>query len=188
MALFGSHAQRLGMRPGLLNFAEEEEKKRAPGFWAGGDKFTTRDGIAGLLAVVGDAFSRQAGGDGGATDMLGGQRLSAIEMARKQQQEAEQRQALMEAAQRQGVSPDEVILQQGGIKRPTRKGLQPVSGPTGVFVWDRDNERFANPAGGIPGGGQLPQGFDPNRYEILPDDEGGAGGNARGGFPRRYRR
>lgn len=54
-------------------------------FWQGGDKFRWQDGLAGVLAAVGDAFSQQGGGQGGAVANLAGGRTSALELARKAQ-------------------------------------------------------------------------------------------------------
>lgn len=39
-------------------------------FWEGGDKFGWRDGAAGALAAIGDAFAQQNGADGGSVAML----------------------------------------------------------------------------------------------------------------------
>ena len=66
------------------------------GFWQGGDKFTARDGIAGLLAAVGDAFAQQSGSQGyGVKGLLGG-RLSAQKLAQEAQAAQAQRAAKLQ--------------------------------------------------------------------------------------------
>lgn len=84
--------QQMGQRIGLLDpMQEEEEKAKALGYWRGGDKFTGKDALAGLLAAIGDGLMMNSGGQGGAVDMLAGGRMKAADMARKQ---AEQQQEL----------------------------------------------------------------------------------------------
>lgn len=58
---------------------------RQPSFWQGGGKFGLRDGIAGILAAIGDGLAQQGGGQGGAVQMLAGGRMDAMDMARKAQ-------------------------------------------------------------------------------------------------------
>lgn len=75
----GAPAQTMDAPPdqpmtGLLGSAPERPK----GFWQGGDKFRARDGIAGLLAAVGDAFAQQSGYKGDAVANLGGMRGKGI--------------------------------------------------------------------------------------------------------------
>lgn len=61
-------------------------------FWEGGDKFRGRDAIAAALAAISDVAYQRSGIRGGATEMLTGGRLSAIEAARKAQAAAAARQ------------------------------------------------------------------------------------------------
>lgn len=77
-----------------------------PGFWQGGNKFGVRDGIAGLLAIVGDTLSQRGGGQAGAVQGLSGSRLSAIEMAKK----AAEQQKLEQAYAAAGLSPEKARL------------------------------------------------------------------------------
>ena len=91
-----------------------DKPKRPPGFWAGGDKFTGRDAIAGVLAAVGDAFAAQNDQRGyGVEGLLGGRldaRKLAQERADKQAEldaENQQRSTIAQQLMRQGVAPDE---------------------------------------------------------------------------------
>lgn len=153
------------------------------GFWQGGEKFRAKDGIAGLLAVIGDAIAANHGsGSMGATQSLMGGRFDAMEEAKKRAAEQEQLQAAYATADRLGVSRDMVNAKRYGVPVPEpekRKGLRPVAGPTGVFVWDADNERFAAPQGGIPGSSA-------DEWEDIDEDTarrlGGGTGNGAGGF------
>ena len=170
------------------------------GFWQGGDKFTGRDGIAGILAVIGDAFAQQGGGAGGATPMLMNGRLSAIEMAKKQAAEQAQQQALMEAARQRGINPADVTLAQGGLggiipkqgELPERARMAQWyqnASPQERAAFDQTNPIITNGYGSsVVPRNALPGGLDPDRYELIPDDEGGPASRAPGGFPPRFRR
>lgn len=91
-------------------YASKPEQKGLLGFWQGGDKFTGRDAIAGLLAGIGDAFDREGGGDGGALDALIGGRAKAFAEAKKQAQQEQ----LIQAGINSGRSRDEMALIAGG--------------------------------------------------------------------------
>jgi hypothetical protein len=68
-----------------------DEPARAKSFWQGGKKFGVTDGIAGILAVLGDGLSRNRGyGDGGAVQNLIGGRTGGLS-ALKEAQAAYQR-------------------------------------------------------------------------------------------------
>lgn len=102
-------------------FAPYEMQENKPAtFWQGGDKFTGRDAIAGLLAAIGDAFTQQGGGRGSAVQMLTGGRMDAMEMARK----AAEEQKLMAAAGRQGINADQFALHRGGLGGALQKPPQ----------------------------------------------------------------
>lgn len=92
------------------DFDEEDPKKGLLGFWQGGDKFTARDGIAGLLAAVGDAFAQENGMEGSAVSGLTGGRAKAMAEAKK----AEQEQQLMQAGIAAGATPEQMALIRGG--------------------------------------------------------------------------
>lgn len=160
----------------------EYEMPKEPNFWQGGEKFRAKDGIAALLAAIGDGLSQANGGQAWATRNLAGSRFDAMEEAKKRAKEQEQLQAAYETADRLGVSRDMVNAKRYGVPVPEpekRKGLRPVAGPTGVFVWDADNERFAAPQGGIPGSGA-------DEWEDIDEETarrlGGGTGNGAGGF------
>lgn len=99
-----------GTQASIDQYASMPEQKGLLGFWQGGDKFTARDGIAGLLAAVGDAFSREGGGEGGAVNNLVGGRAKAFAEAKKQAQQEQ----LMQAGMKAGRSRDEMALVLGG--------------------------------------------------------------------------
>ena len=61
--------------------AMAQQPQRRQSFWQGGDKFTLRDGLAGALAVLGDAFSQQAGGGVGAVGGLIQGRMAPLQEA-----------------------------------------------------------------------------------------------------------
>lgn len=170
------------------------------GFWQGGDKFGARDGIAGILAVIGDALAQQGGGHGAAMPMLMGGRLSAIEMAKKHAAEQQQQQALMEAARQRGINPADVTLAQGGLggiipkqgELPERARMAQWyqnASPQERAAFDQTNPIITNGYGSsVVPRNALPGGLDPDRYELIPDDEGGPASRAPGGFPPRFRR
>ena len=101
------------MRPGVLDSMMEQEAPQA-GYWQGGDKFRTRDGIAGLMAVIGDALSRQGGGQGGAVEMLGGGRMSALAMAQAAQAQQAKQQEDARILMRAGYSPEQAMAMASG--------------------------------------------------------------------------
>ncbi len=179
-------------------FAPYEMQENKPAtFWQGGDKFTGRDAIAGLLAAIGDAFTQQGGGRGSAVQMLTGGRMDAMEMARK----AAEEQKLMAAAGRQGINADQFALHRGGLGGALAQNdtaadyefwKQHMS-PEQFQAWVQNK---ADPP-------QYRQGPDGQFYRITPqtmqpppitEDDwnkgqpmGGGVGNGAGGFRRFYR-
>lgn len=92
------------------------------GFWQGGEKFRARDGIAGLLAVIGDAIAANRGsGSMGATQNLMGGRMDAMEEAKKRAKEQEQLQAAYGTADRLGVPRDTVDAKRLGVPLPEKR-------------------------------------------------------------------
>lgn len=176
------------------------------GFWQGGDKFTGRDGIAGLMAVIGDALAQQGGGQGGAVDNLSGSRMSAIAMARKAQEQQAQMMAARQRAIAAGVDPARAEMMANGDPNPAEwmPKHDDVPERARLAQWYQNaspQERAAfdqtNPI--ITGGygstvvprSSLPGGLDPERYELIPDDNGGPASRAPGSFrsgPPRFRR
>lgn len=180
-----------------------------PGFWQGGNKFGMRDGIAGLLAIVGDTLSQRGGGQAGAVRGLTGSRLSAIEMAKKAAEQAK----LAQAAQRLGIGGDQVALAQGGLgellpKQPspndterdyqfiTQKLGQPAAdnylrtkGDPYVTVPLGPNRIYSGPRSGLGGamGAQMPTA---PVGRLTPIDEGLPAQQSQGGqsfTPEQYR-
>lgn len=167
----------------------DEMPQRAPGFWQGGDKFRARDGIAGLLAVVGDALSRRGGGEGGAVDMLAGTRMSAMEQAQlAQAAQAKRIQELQDYEAKKQV--DQRYLPPVNQQR-VAEYFERVKGPE---ARDQYLENQINPP-------VWRQGSDGQFYRVettappqFTDEDwangqpvGGGGGNATGNFPGRYR-
>lgn len=180
------------------------EAPKQPGFWQGGDKFTGRDALAGIMAAIGDALSQQSGGQGvGAAASLAGGRTSAINMAKKQQAQQAQIQQDAQILMRAGYSPEQAIaMATGNLKPSDVKGPEPTAAQRNTEWWmkatdeqksafDKVNPIINNgpygqqviPRSSLPGAGQK---YDPNEWEDIPDPRmGGGSGFApmRGGAP-----
>lgn len=96
----------------------EYEMPKEPNFWQGGEKFRAKDGIAALLAAIGDGLSQANGGQAWATRNLAGGRFDAMEEAKKRAAEQEQLQAAYATADRLGVSRDMVDAKRYGVPVP----------------------------------------------------------------------
>lgn len=202
MGLFGKSKFEKAFAP----YEMEGEKPRP--FWMGGDKFTGRDAIAGILAAIGDVAAQQSGGEPMAVQNLTGGRLSAIEQARKLQAEQQQIMAARQRAQAAGLSGPQADLMAYGDAKYSDLAQKPPELPTEARLaqwyqnatpeqkaaFDQIRPIITNgygsavvPRGSLPGAGGLPPGYDPNEWEPVAGP-GGGGGNATGGFPPRYRR
>lgn len=180
------------------------EMEKQPSFWQGGDKFRGKDAIAGLLAVLGDAFANQAGMETGAVQGLGQGRLHARKLAEQERARA----AVMERLVASGMDPndaavlagdDAAVRQQIGRKYETPqappfvrnleawKQMTPEQQAEVAKMQSVLNPRWMMGADDVPyqmgpGGGMPPT--------ITEDDwnaAGGGVGNGAGGF-RPYRR
>ena len=175
--------------------SQPQEKPR--GFWQGGEKLGVKDGLAGILAAVGDAFSQQAGGQGGAVGMLAGGRMDAMAMA----QESERTLAKLIAA---GVDPAKARLVAGGVA----KYGDVTDKPATPYRWESNNGslmelgadgnpsvRYKDPT---PRMNFIPDGMGGGRWVPLPGQETappapvgrltplqGGPASPPGGFPRR---
>ncbi len=189
------------LMPGGLVQGGDVTSERLPGFLQGGDAFTGRDALSMLLTSISDGLANQQGREGGATNNMMQFRLSAIEMAKKQAEEQEQQQALMEAARQRGINPADVTLAQGGLggiipkqgdlpERARMAQWYQNASPQERAAFDQTNPIITNGYGSaVVPRNALPGGLDPNRYELIPDDEGGPTQPASGGFrPPRFRR
>lgn len=189
------------LMPGGLIQGGETSLETLPGYYEGGDKFTGQDVVKMLLASVSDAGLRNRGHESNAMGNMNQFRLSAIEMAKKQAAEQEQQQALMEAARQRGINPADVTLAQGGLggiipkqgELPERARMAQWyqnASPQERAAFDQTNPIITNGYGSaVVPRNALPGGLDPNRYELIPDDEGGPTQPASGGFrPPRFRR
>lgn len=87
--------------------AQDEPTQKKKSFMEGGD-FGWRDGLGLALAGIGDAFTREGGGEGGALNSMIGRAYSARDMAKKAQTKAAEDAAARQAsAQRIGAArPD----------------------------------------------------------------------------------
>lgn len=128
--------------------APQQAPQPEPGFWQGGGKLRTRDGLAGALAVLSDVFNQQAGNQGGAVQNLTGGRLSAIDMARQQEQAAMARQqglqdyeAKQQIDQRYRAPPAEGEF----IRTMRAAGIDPAS-PEGLGLLRQRAATMALPA------------------------------------------
>jgi hypothetical protein len=201
MGLFGKSKFDRAFEP----YEMPREKPRS--FFQGGDKFTGRDAIAGLLAAVGDAFANQSGMPVGATEGLLGGRLSARKLAEQERARA----AVMERLTASGMDPADANILAGddaAVRQTIGRKYEPKSPPAlqQNFEWwknlppeeqarfgqyqDVVRPRWMTGPDGLPyqmptggGGGGMPPGLDPNEWEIVPD-QGGAG---LPGAPRRFR-
>lgn len=177
---------------------------RRPGFWGGGDKFTARDGIAAALAVVGDAFSNRAGMPVGATQMLAGGRMDALEQARAAQEQQAQYAAKFQRAKALGYDDATAdVLASGDAKfsdiyqkpstdmqnfgayqnmspdeRRAYGAFKDVQNPiiTNTYDGQAFTPRAAIPQawGGAPGG--LPPGYSADEWEVVEGPPAGGGG------------
>ena len=199
MGLFG---KRTRLRPGdpstwqmgpdgLLQGDTAVRNDPVQGYWQGGDGFSGRDGLAGALAVIGDAFAQRGGGQPMAMQGLMGNRLSAVKMAQDRAQAEQDRPPgradiswqLSEKAKYE--TPDIPAAQKN---YQWWDSLPPAEKAKYAQYQSVVNPKWITGADGRPQqmtGGGLPQGYDPNEWEIV---EGDGGGNATGGFPPRYRR
>ncbi len=154
-------------------------QERPQGFWQGGDKFRAKDGLAGILAVIGDVAAQQGGGQGGAVNMLASGRMQAAEAARKAQ--------AAQIARQQGLEDYEAQKQ---IDQRFREPPQPT-GTTRLIdesanwtpqQWERFNQ--LNPVQG-PDGRYYPRATVPTVPvgPLTPLDDGGPTPPASGGFP-----
>lgn len=172
------------------------QSTRRPGFWQGGNKFGWRDGLAGVLAAVGDAFAQQSGGRPMAVQNLTGGRLDALELAREAQQKQAETLGRFQRAQAMGADPGradmfahgdlsgkDLLPQEPDLPErvrtsqwymnatPEERVAFDTSNPiitagTGSTVVPRSS--FASQLGGLPGG------LDPNRYEIIEGPQNSA--------------
>lgn len=201
MGLFGKRKKTFD--EAFAPVADGTYKQPQEGFWNGGGKFTGRDGLSGLLAVIGDAFANQAGMQGGAVENLSGGRLSAIAMAKKQAVQAQEMEAARQRAVAAGVDPARADMMARGDPNPSEwmpkqealperarmaQWYQNAS-PQERQAYDATNPIVTNGYGSaVVPRTSLPGTLDPNLWEPL--DEGGPTQPASGGFrrPPRYRR
>jgi hypothetical protein len=180
---------------------QSRDPMRQPGFWQGGDKFTGRDAVAGVLAVIGDGLSGWANGGGGAVQSLMASRMAPQRLAEEQRQRAaeladfEHRErfkaslapppapdAFDRAMERAGIAkgtPEYAKLAREHALRTAQGQDETVVVPIpgrGTFVGPRSE---LGRAIGVGGGTQQPP-------ETLPADffKGGTAGNSGGNFHR----
>lgn len=77
--------------------AQDEPTQKKKSFMEGGD-FGWRDGLGLALAGIGDAFTREGGGEGGALNSMIGRAYSARDMAKKAQTKAAEDAAARQAS------------------------------------------------------------------------------------------
>jgi hypothetical protein len=141
MGLFGTKIQRADVNrwkmndQGLVDVGDTMGAPKQPSFWQGGDKFGWRDGLAGILAAVGDAFAQQGGGRGGGVEMLTGGRLSAIDMARKAQLRQQQIEAARQRAIAAGLDPARADLMANDDAKYSDLNNKPTSEMQNFQAW-----------------------------------------------------
>lgn len=89
----------------------QEQADRPASFWNGGSKFGVRDGIAGALAVIGDAFAQQGGGQGGSVSMLTQGRTAQLAQAKAAERQAQ----VLADLQANGMTAEQARLVAGKV-------------------------------------------------------------------------
>lgn len=127
MGLFG---KRTRLRPGdtstwqmgsdgLLQGDTTVRNDPVQGYWQGGDGFSGRDGLAGVLAVIGDAFAQRGGGQPMAMRNLMGTRNDAVQMAREAQAAQQKYQQSVQALTAAGYPPEQAKAMAMGVLKPS---------------------------------------------------------------------
>lgn len=176
---------------GMIRGDTAVQKEYQPNLREGGNRIDGRDALSLILASVSDAMARNRGYEANASDNVWAPRMNAMQMAREAQ-----------AAQQARMQGREDYSWQLGEKAKYETPDIPAAQKNYQW-WDSlppaekakyaqyqsvVNPKWITGADGRPQqmtGGGLPQGYDPNEWEIV---EGDGGGNATGGFPPRYRR
>lgn len=200
--------------PGIGDGIAAETKPAS--FWQGGEKFGVKDGIAGILAVLGDAFTQRGGGQSNAVQSLAGSRLSAMGMAKQQAQQEQVYKQLIAT----GLDPAQAALVISGAAKYSDVAQKPAELPTQArmaewyrtatpeqkLAYDQTNpiitggygsaliQRQSLPGGSGGGGGPQPGAVEDGHQFMGGDPSdpknwkpvGGGAGNGVGGFP--YRR
>ena len=91
----------------MTPFPQAQPPKRKPGFWQGGDGFSFKDGIAGVLAAFGDALDPR----GGSVNALVGGRNKALDTLEKREEQAAMQQRYQAAGY---TAPQADLLVHGG--------------------------------------------------------------------------
>lgn len=143
----GNEQEMSDVRLGILD-SPQQPQERQRGFWGGGEKFGWKDGAAGVLAALSDAFMQQGGGQGGAVQGLAGRRENAMEKALKAQEQAAAIAAARQRGQSAGLDPAKAdLLAHGDAKYGDLNGGSPekttdnagnvwVKGPDGRWQLD----------------------------------------------------
>ncbi len=195
------------LMPGGLIQGGETSLETLPGYYEGGDKFTGQDVVKMLLASVSDAGLRNRGHESNAMGNMNQFRLSAIEMAKKAQEQQAQMQAARQRAIAAGVDPARAEMMASGDPNPAE--WMPKAGNPYRFednagnVWEIGDDKqprriFTDeiPKMYIQGDQAInvPNPWATQGAPTAPVGKltplGGAGGNASGGFrgPPHYRR
>lgn len=104
----------------------QQAPQEAPrGYWDGGGKIRGRDALAGALAGVSDAFAQAGGAQGGAVERLMGGRMSAMQEAKKRQEQQMQLAQMIAVGKANGMSEEQVRAQVLGLKTP--EGPKPTT-------------------------------------------------------------
>lgn len=202
MGLFGKSKFQKAFTP-----YEMPQEEKPANFWQGGEKFGLKDGLAGVLAVLGDAFTQRGGGSSQFVQTLGTGRLSAIDAARKAQQQAAEIAAARQRAQAAGLSGPLADLMAHGDAKFSDIYSKPPEAPADARLaqWYQNaspEERAAFdqvrpiitngygsavvPRGSLPGAQSAPPGLTPmtpEEIQRLGLPQGGPSQPATGGFP-----
>lgn len=211
MGLFGNKT-RFDFDPAMQQAVNEYAAMPAqekPKRWVDGGKFTGKDALGILFSSLGDSF---APGRESMTDNAFARHASARESLAKQQQEMQQRQAVLKAMAAKGIDPqvagifagDPVAARQVLLPQQ-QQPQQPPAFVRNLEAWNQMTpeqqaqvarmQSVLNPQFTTGMDGQSYQrppastgNYDSDEWEDIPEEEarrlGGAGGNASGGFPR----
>ena len=141
----------------------QEQKPR--GFWNGGDKFTTRDGFAAVLAAIGDIAARRNGYQGGAVQNLAGGRADFMNAQRMAEAAQAKRQAELQDYERKKQIDQRYPSERAPYRWESNDGSLMELGPDG-----QPTVRYKDPT---PRMNFIPDGMGGGRFVPMPGTGGG---------------
>ena len=116
------------------------EQPKAPS-WEEGGKFGWKDGLAMALTGIGDAFTRQGGGEGNALSTMMGNAMQARNASRKARIDAakdqELTQRMIDVGVQNNMTPEQVMAQKYGLELPKAPEAPPMQRDLDTYnSWD----------------------------------------------------